>query len=77
MSRQGNVEMVKTLISLKADVNSRAYSGQTPLYQAGGRCFTKTEKSTEITKLLLEAKGDPNLKDTTFGRHGRQLSIGN
>ena len=33
---EGQVEMVKTLISLKANVNSRAYSGQTPLYMVTG-----------------------------------------
>mmetsp|Transcript_69765 Transcript_69765/g.114276 ORF Transcript_69765/g.114276 Transcript_69765/m.114276 type:complete len:120 (+) Transcript_69765:394-753(+) len=62
--------MVKTLLELKADPNSQTYSKQTPLYQtaACSRSGDNPKKGPVITKLLLGAKADPNLKDTSFGR---------
>ena len=56
-TRYGEPEMVKFLLSHKANVNQQAEGGGSPLYH------TVEPNKIENAKLLLKAKADPNLKE--------------
>jgi len=57
-ARRGNIEEVRHLLAAGADVNARD-QGYTALMAASG------EGHTEVVKLLLEAKAEPNAKTDT------------
>ena len=54
---KGNFEMVRSLLDVRANVNSRRENGYTALRLARG------PRKLDIMKLLLEKGADPNIKD--------------
>jgi ankyrin repeat protein len=52
--RDGNIELVKELLSLEVNINKQDSEGLTALHIA---------KNIEIIKMLIEAGANPNLQD--------------
>lgn len=59
---KSNVEAVRLLLSLGTDVNAVSSGGSTPLIIAASRDQHDIAKLYDITKLLLEAGADPNIR---------------
>ena len=70
-SRTGSVEGVKALLAAGAKVNATdSYRGQTALMWA------VSENHPEVTKLLIDAKADVNLRSTLFDFAFRKVAAG-
>jgi hypothetical protein len=60
-TRRGDAAAVRDLVARGANVNAKWRYDQTPLFKAAER------GDAEIVKILLEAKADPNARDTFYG----------
>ena len=70
-SRTGSVEGVKALLAAGAKVNATdSYRGQTALMWA------VSENHPEVTKLLVDAKADVNIRSTLFDFAFRKVAAG-
>ena len=62
-SRSGHIEVVKQLISQKADVNITDVENWNSIY------YASNNGNYEIVKILLEKGGDQNIRDNIYSRN--------